>query len=69
MINYVVAEEIPKVEEYLSLRKKGGLSARGRKSSEIGLGNSLYSAAIRKKSTNELIGMGGLLEMAAPVFK
>lgn len=57
----ILKREIPEVEEYLALREKVGLSKRGRKSSEIGLGNSIHSVTIRKKSTGELIGMGRIV--------
>lgn len=56
-----IKTEIPKVEEYLDLRKSGGLSPRGKKASELGLKNSLFSICIREKETGRLVGMGRIV--------
>ncbi|MEI5995117.1 GNAT family N-acetyltransferase [Candidatus Enterococcus mansonii] len=61
MEKYVMKVEIPEVDEYLALRKKGGLSKRGKEASAIGLKNSIYSLTIRKEQSGELIGMGRMV--------
>ncbi|WP_265459568.1 GNAT family N-acetyltransferase [Enterococcus sp. HY326] len=53
--------EVPKRDEYLALRKSGGLSTRSLAGAEIGLANSLYSVCLREAETDKLIGMGRII--------
>ncbi|GGC77135.1 GNAT family N-acetyltransferase [Enterococcus wangshanyuanii] len=61
MMLWSIKTEIPKVQEYLNLRKNGGLSPRGEQASELGLKNSLFSICIREDETGQLVGMGRIV--------
>lgn len=61
MENYVIRIDTPEVDEYLALRQRCGLSARGREASKMGLVNSIYSVIIRSNTDQKLIGMGRII--------
>lgn len=61
MENYVIRIDTPEVDEYLALRQRCGLSARGREASKTGLANSIYSVIIRSNTDQKLIGMGRII--------
>jgi GNAT superfamily N-acetyltransferase len=56
---FTTIKNIPTVEEYLTLRKLGGLSAKSKDGAKTGLKNSFYSVTIR--DNNKLIGMGRIV--------
>lgn len=54
----------PKAEEYLTLRKKAGLSP-----SQAGLKNSIYAISVREHETHRLIGMGRIIGDGGTVYQ
>ena len=64
---FTTIKEIPTVEEYLTLRKLGSLSAKSKDGAKTGLKNSFYSVTIR--DNNKLIGMGRIVGDGGTVFQ
>ena len=64
---FTTIKDIPTVEEYLTLRKLGGLSAKSKDGAKTGLKNSFYSVTIR--DNNKLIGMGRIVGDGGTVFQ
>ena len=59
----------PKAEEYLTLRKKAGLSSRQLIASQVGLKNSIYAISVREYETHRLIGMGRIIGDGGTVYQ
>lgn len=64
---FTTIKEIPTVEEYLTLRKLGSLSAKSKDGAKTGLKNSFYSVTIR--DNNKLIGMRRIVGDGGTVFQ
>ncbi|MEG0285473.1 MAG: GNAT family N-acetyltransferase [Vagococcus sp.] len=64
---FIVSENIPTVEEYLYLRKMGGLSAKSIEGAKVGLSNSYFAITVRED--DQLIAMGRIVGDGGTVFQ
>lgn len=59
MTEFVLASEVPAIDEYVRLRRDAGLSPRSAAAAGLGLPGTLFAVCVRKDG--ELVGMGRVI--------
>jgi GNAT superfamily N-acetyltransferase len=66
--DYRLAERLPTVEEFRSLRAAADMASRSREGVERGLPDSLYAAVVVHEPTGETVGMGRVVGDGGAVY-
>ncbi len=65
---FVVDENTPSAEEFLSLRKSANMGTRSEIGVKKGLGNELFAVRLLENSTSKIVGMGRVVGDGGTVY-